>query len=117
MERMVAKRLKVSDASKAAFAQRLRSVIDERGLTVAETARRMRTHLPKGESISVVGVLHYLSGRSLPRLRYLDALSLALNVDNSELVPDLVLVFDEDRLGVPDLVLVFDEDRLGISRN
>jgi transcriptional regulator with XRE-family HTH domain len=97
MERMVAKRLKVSDASKAAFAQRLRSVIDERSLTVAETTRRMRTHLPKGESISVVGMLHYLNGRSLPRLRYLDALSLTLRVDKSELIPDLVL--DEDQQG------------------
>jgi transcriptional regulator with XRE-family HTH domain len=99
MERMVAKRLKVSGASKAAFAQRLRSAIDERGLTVAETARRMRTHLPKGESITVVGILHYLSGRSMPRVHYLDALSLALRVPKSELIPDLVLVLDEDQQG------------------
>jgi transcriptional regulator with XRE-family HTH domain len=97
MERMIAKRLKVSDASKVAFAQRLRSALDERGLTVAETTRRMRAHLPKGESISAVGMLHYLSGRSMPRLRYLDALSLALRVDKSELVPDLVL--NEDQQG------------------
>jgi transcriptional regulator with XRE-family HTH domain len=96
---MVAKRLKVCDTSKAAFGQRLRSAIDERGLTVAETARRMRTHLPKGESISIVGVLHYLNGRSLPRLRYLDALSLTLGVDKSELIPDLVLTLDEDQPG------------------
>jgi transcriptional regulator with XRE-family HTH domain len=86
-----------ADWYKAAFAQRLRAALDERGLTVAETTRRMRTHLPKGESISVVGMLHYLSGRSMPRLRYLDALSLALRVDKSELIPDPVLGLDEDQ--------------------
>jgi transcriptional regulator with XRE-family HTH domain len=79
----------VADAAKEAFAARLRSIMSKRGLTAAETARRMRDHLPDGGRASRATVSHYRAARALPRLRYLDALSLALGVDRSELLPTL----------------------------
>jgi transcriptional regulator with XRE-family HTH domain len=83
------KRIIVSKVAKAAFAGRLRSIMDEQGLTVGETARRFVQQLPEGEAVSRASLLHYLSGRSMPRLRYLDALCAALGVSTCQLVPDL----------------------------
>jgi transcriptional regulator with XRE-family HTH domain len=60
--------------------------MEDRGLSVTETARRVRQYLPEGESISQASISHYRTGRALPRLRYLDALSLALGVPKSELI-------------------------------
>jgi transcriptional regulator with XRE-family HTH domain len=60
--------------------------MEARGLTAAETARRMSEHLPEGESISRASLSHYRTGRSMPLMRYLDALSLALGVDKSDLL-------------------------------
>jgi len=60
--------------------------MQDRGLSVMETARRVREHLPEGESISQASISHYRTGRAMPRLRYLDALSLALGVPKSELM-------------------------------
>jgi transcriptional regulator with XRE-family HTH domain len=86
---MAGKRLIVTKAAKAAFAARLRSIMEERGLSVGETARRLVEQLREGEALSRATVLHYLSGRSMPRLRYLDALSAALDVPTCDLVPHL----------------------------
>jgi transcriptional regulator with XRE-family HTH domain len=66
--------------------------MEARGLTAAETARRMSEHLPEGESISRASLSHYRTGRSMPLMRYLDALSLALGVDKNE----LLAIADED---------------------
>ena len=84
---MAAKRSRIGDpATKAAFASRLRELMDERGLSSSETARRMRDHLPEGASVSRASLSHYRSGRAMPRLRHLEALSLALGVETSELL-------------------------------
>ena len=83
---MPGKDSRAHEPNKAAFASRLRSIMEERGLTAAETARRMSEHLPEGESISRASLSHYRTGRSMPLMRYLDALSLALGVDKSELL-------------------------------
>jgi transcriptional regulator with XRE-family HTH domain len=63
--------------------------MEDRGLSVMETARRVRQYLPEGESISQASISHYRTGRALPRLRHLDALSLALGVSKSELISSL----------------------------
>src|SRR5829696_7918120 len=74
------------DLARAAFADRVRTIMEDRGLSVTETARRVRQYLPEGESISQASISHYRTGRAIPRLRYLDALSLALGVPKSELI-------------------------------
>lgn len=71
-----------------AFAARLTSVMQERGLTNAETAQRIREHLPEGEGFSPANISHYRSGRSVPRSSHLEALSQALGVKSSDLVTE-----------------------------
>ena len=43
------KRLFVSSSARAAFPARLRSAMDERGVTLAEAAERASEHLPEGQ--------------------------------------------------------------------
>jgi transcriptional regulator with XRE-family HTH domain len=62
--------------------------MQERGLTNAETAQRMREHLPEGEGFSPANISHYRSGRSVPRSSHLEALSQALGVKSSDLVTE-----------------------------
>jgi transcriptional regulator with XRE-family HTH domain len=69
------------------FAQRLKTVMEERGLTSAQTAERVREHLPEGEGFTTANMSHYRSGRSIPRSSHLEALSQALGVEPAELVP------------------------------
>jgi transcriptional regulator with XRE-family HTH domain len=83
---MPGKGSRAHEPNKAAFASRLRAIMEARGLTAAETARRMSEHLPEGETISRASLSHYRTGRSMPLMRYLDALSLALGVDKSDLL-------------------------------
>jgi transcriptional regulator with XRE-family HTH domain len=71
---------------KAIFANRLRSLMDSHGLTVAETVRRANEHMPKGKSLSKASVSQYRSGRSVPRQPSLDALGAALGVRPSDLL-------------------------------
>jgi hypothetical protein len=60
--------------------------MDERGLTVAETARRVREALGEDAKFTAANISHYRQGRSVPRPRYLDALSSALGMSRSDLV-------------------------------
>ena len=76
----------VGDSAEAAFAHRLRALMDDRGWSLHETARRVQAHLPEGESISRASISRYRTGRAVPRLRHLQALSLALGVPKSELM-------------------------------
>ena len=86
---MAAKSPRVSAAAKAAFARRLAALMGERGLSGAETARRMREHLPESARISKANLWQYLHGKVMPSPQYLDALCSALGVERSALVPDL----------------------------
>jgi transcriptional regulator with XRE-family HTH domain len=61
--------------------------MDEQHLTIAETARRMREHLPEGESVSISSISQYRTGRVMPRPQHLRALSLALAVEEVVLAP------------------------------
>jgi transcriptional regulator with XRE-family HTH domain len=69
-----------------AFAQRMRSLMEEQGLSVAELTKRMEQELP-GEKFNPVNLSHYKAGRSMPRPRYLSALSRAFGVEPKELIP------------------------------
>ena len=75
-----------ADARKRALSQKLRSLMDEQGLSITDLARRMEGELT-GERFNPVNLSHYKAGRSLPRPRYLNALSRVLGVTPQELVP------------------------------
>jgi transcriptional regulator with XRE-family HTH domain len=62
--------------------------MDERGWTANETARRVREALGEGAKFTPANISHYRQGRSLPRPRYLEALSRALGVNKGELVAE-----------------------------
>ena len=66
-------------APRKAFADTLIRLMDERRLLASDLALRMRDAL-KGEKFNAVNLAHYRAGRSLPRPRYLFALSRALDV-------------------------------------
>jgi transcriptional regulator with XRE-family HTH domain len=71
---------------KAKFAERLRATMQNQGLTIAETARRVRQHLPSGEGFDDTNLIHYRQARSVPRPVHLEALSRALGVSASDLL-------------------------------
>jgi transcriptional regulator with XRE-family HTH domain len=73
------------EVEKRRFAERLIAVMEQRGLSIAETARRVRQHLHDGEGFTDTNLVHYRQGRSMPRPRYLEALSRALDVEPTEL--------------------------------
>ena len=77
---------KSSRASDVGFGSRLEAVIRERGWTIGETARRVREQLGEGAKFTPANISHYTRGRSIPRLRYLDALSAVLGIDKRELM-------------------------------
>jgi transcriptional regulator with XRE-family HTH domain len=71
---------------KAKFAERLRAIMQDQGLTIAETARRVRQQLSHGEGFDDTNLIHYRQGRSVPRPAHLEALSRALGVSASDLL-------------------------------
>src|SRR5215203_28997 len=58
-----------------------------RGLRNAEVARRLSDYLPGHKKVSPASISQYRGGRSVPRDLYLHALSKALEVEESELLP------------------------------
>ena len=70
------------------FARHLRAILNERGLTARETARRVREHLGEGAKFTAANISHYCVGRSLPRPQYLDALGFVLGVTTDELLSE-----------------------------
>lgn len=74
-------------ARKRALSESLRRLMDEQGLSVTDVAKRMERELPPGERFNAVNLSHYRAGRSLPRPRYLNALSRAFGVSADDLMP------------------------------
>ena len=72
---------------KTDFADRLNPAIERKGWSMSETARRASSFLSEGDKFGRAHVWHYVQGRALPRVRYLEALSLALDVKPDELMP------------------------------
>jgi transcriptional regulator with XRE-family HTH domain len=75
-------------ASKAEFAERLRVAMERKGWTVADTARQVSRLLGEDDKFGSSHLSHYLSGRAVPRARYLQALSRALDVRPEDLLPN-----------------------------
>jgi hypothetical protein len=73
-------------AQKADFADRLRTAIERKGWSISDTARQAAGFLDEGEKLGRAHVWHYLQGKALPRARYLEALSRALEVQPMDLV-------------------------------
>ena len=69
---------------KAIFARALRTLMDEKNLTVTALAGLVQNELPD-RKFNPVNISHYRSGRSLPRPQILTALAQALGVDIQEL--------------------------------
>ncbi|HEX2135480.1 MAG TPA: helix-turn-helix domain-containing protein [Microvirga sp.] len=74
-------------AAKSEFAERLRAAMEAKGWTVADTARQVARLLGGDTKFSSSHISHYLSGTTLPRFRYLQALSRALDVRPEDLLP------------------------------
>jgi hypothetical protein len=81
-------------ARNEAFAERLRAAIARKGWSISETARRAAAHLGSGTKFGDGHVWQYVHGRSVPRTRYLDALSRALDLEPHELRDDSHLLED-----------------------
>jgi transcriptional regulator with XRE-family HTH domain len=95
-----AKRRRASkDTAKRFFAKRLTAIMKQRGLSIAETARQMRQHLPAGEGFTAANLTHYRQGRSVPRPKYLEALSRVLEVDPSALIREGASTGGQPRAG------------------
>ena len=71
---------------KQALSERLRTLMDRKGLTVAAAAKLVQERLP-GSSFNSANISHYRAGRSLPRPSVIKALSAVLEVDPEDLVP------------------------------
>lgn len=77
---------KLINFKKQKLSERLRTLMVEQGLSINELARRIQSELP-GEKFNAVNLFHYRAGRSVPRPRYLIALSKAVGVALEDLLP------------------------------
>ncbi len=75
-----------STRRKRQLAERLRTLMAAKGLTVTATARLLQERLPD-KKFNPVNLSHYRAGRSVPRPRILIALSEILGVSPEELAP------------------------------
>jgi transcriptional regulator with XRE-family HTH domain len=76
----------LNDWRRKKLSERLRALMDEKGLSVARAARMVQERLPDG-SFNSANISHYRAGRSLPRPDVLRALSAVLDVDPEDLAP------------------------------
>jgi transcriptional regulator with XRE-family HTH domain len=76
----------LNDWRRKRLSERLRALMEEKGLSVATAARLVQQQLPGG-SFNSANISHYRAGRSLPRPDVLRALSAVLNVEPEELAP------------------------------
>jgi transcriptional regulator with XRE-family HTH domain len=89
---------------KQRLSERLRALMDERGLSVAAAAKQVLQRLPGG-SFNAANISHYRAGRSLPRPAVLKALSAVLDVDAEDLAPSqangvvTLAILDDDNHG------------------
>lgn len=89
---------------KQRLSERLRALMDERGLSVVAAAKQVLQRLPGG-SFNTANISHYRAGRSLPRPAVLKALSAVLDVDPEDLAPSqaneavTLAILDDDNHG------------------
>jgi transcriptional regulator with XRE-family HTH domain len=86
---------------KQRLSERLRVLMDQKGLSGATAAKLVQELLPGG-SFNPANISHYRAGRSLPRPTVLKALSAVLDVDPEDLAPSqasdaaALAILDED---------------------
>src|SRR5215211_7058735 len=73
--------------AKSIFAERLKVQIEKKGWSLRRTAEEAARFLDEGAKFGPAHVWHYLQARTLPRPRYLMALSQALGIEPDELMP------------------------------
>ncbi|PZR93190.1 MAG: hypothetical protein DI537_11390 [Stutzerimonas stutzeri] len=76
-----------SEVLRVEFAKRLQHFMAERGWNQSETARRASEHMPGRKSFGRDNISCYVRAVSVPRNEHLRALSKALGVQPSDLVP------------------------------
>ena len=74
---------------KRRLSERLRVLMDQKGMSGAAAAKLVQERLPSG-SFDAANISHYRAGRSLPRPTVLKALSAVLDVDPEDLAPSQV---------------------------
>jgi hypothetical protein len=75
-----------TELRKAAFSERLKAAMWRKGWGLSETARQTSQHLGPDAKFGRAHVWHYLHRRAMPRVRQLNALSQALEVEPRELL-------------------------------
>jgi transcriptional regulator with XRE-family HTH domain len=98
-----------NEGKKALFAERLRAVMAEKGLSVSSLAKLVQNELP-GETFNPVNISHYRAGRSMPRPRILRALTQALGASFADITPALA----DDAFRAPPAIAA-DELRVSID--
>jgi transcriptional regulator with XRE-family HTH domain len=103
------------------FSSRLQAAMWARGWTMDETARRVRERLGEGATFSRTNISHYVMGRCIPKIRYLQALSEVLGIDKTELLgarstadevsPNAYVVGENGKLPQPTSPALHIEDR------
>lgn len=81
-----ANQMKFNVTRKTIFAERLRSIMSDRNLTVTALAKLIQQRIPD-RNFNPVNISHYRSGRSLPRPQVMNALVQALEVEMEDLAP------------------------------
>jgi transcriptional regulator with XRE-family HTH domain len=81
-----ADRMSFAVTRKTIFAERLRSIMASKNLTVTELAKLIQERIPD-RNFNPVNISHYRSGRSLPRPNVMRALVQALAVEMEDLAP------------------------------
>jgi transcriptional regulator with XRE-family HTH domain len=70
-----------------AFGELLRRMMLDRGMTGADLARRVNSHLERGKGLDRSAISWYMNGRSTPSPVTLQAIAKVLNVDPKFLLP------------------------------
>lgn len=78
---------RLSSTERRAFAQRLRTTVEQSGLTYDEIARRAREQLPSDSRLSGASVWQYAHGKTFPRQREsIAAIAAVLGVEPDDLL-------------------------------
>jgi transcriptional regulator with XRE-family HTH domain len=109
----VAKQMSDKTSVKADFADRLKAAIQRKGWSMSETARQAASFLGDKEKFGRAHVWHYVQGRAVPQFKYLEALSLALEVSPAELMPADLLA---ERVGPLDNIETTNPDEQSVDR-
>jgi transcriptional regulator with XRE-family HTH domain len=83
--------------AKAAFAKKLRKLMDDRGMSQSDLARAAQKYLPDGRLFRRDNISVYVNERALPRPKQLNAIAKALRVDPNDLLPET----DRNGVSVP----------------